>query len=127
MMPSHDKNTLKEMCALYEITPRALRYYEYIELLSPEKVGRTRYYGPREHARIKLILRARRMEFPLEQIRKWLSLYDSSGQNSEQMQMLVENAKDQVNVLNARIEALQAAVKELKYFEFWAAEKLTQS
>jgi len=127
MMPSHDKNTLKEMCALYEITPRALRYYEYIELLSPEKVGRTRYYGPREHARIKLILRARRMEFPLEQIRKWLSLYDSSGQNSEQMQMLVENAKDQVNVLNARIEALQAAVKELQDFEFWAAEKLAQS
>lgn len=40
----------KEMCARFDVTPRTLRYYEYIELLSPRKEGRSRFYGPREIA-----------------------------------------------------------------------------
>ena len=39
------KMTLKEMCEAYDVTPRTLRYYEYIELLIPEKQGRKRFYG----------------------------------------------------------------------------------
>ena len=52
--------SFKEMCERFEVTPRTLRYYEYIELLAPEKDGRARFYGPREVARLKLILRGRR-------------------------------------------------------------------
>ena len=43
--------SFKEMCARFDVTPRTLRYYEYIELLAPEKEGRARFYGPREQAR----------------------------------------------------------------------------
>jgi len=43
--------TFKEMCAKFEVTPRTLRYYEYIELIAPDREGRTRFYGPRERAR----------------------------------------------------------------------------
>ena len=42
----------KEMCARFDVTPRTLRYYEYIELLRPQKDGRARFYGPREVARM---------------------------------------------------------------------------
>lgn len=126
-MTSDQKNTLQEMCERYNVTPRALRYYEYIELLSPERVGRKRLYGPREHARLTLILRARRMEFPLEDVRQWLSLYDGSEQNTKQMEMLVERAHEQVGVLKSRIEALQSAIEELQAFEAWAAEKLSKT
>lgn len=52
--------SFKEMCAKFEVTPRTLRYYEYIELLQPEKEGRARFYHAREVARMKLILRGRR-------------------------------------------------------------------
>ena len=55
--------SFKEMCAKFDVTPRTLRYYEYIELLSPERDGRSRYYGPREVARLTLILRGRRWGF----------------------------------------------------------------
>ena len=55
--------TFKEMCARFDVNPRTRRYYEYIELLSPAKQGRTRFYGPRELARMKLILRGRRFGF----------------------------------------------------------------
>ena len=46
--------SFKEMCEKFDVTPRTLRYYEYIELLSPEKDGRARFYGPREVARMTL-------------------------------------------------------------------------
>lgn len=123
-MGDEPRNTLQEMCALYDVTPRTLRYYEYIELLSPEKVGRRRYFGPREHARLKLILRARRMEFPLEDVRQWLSLYDSKNENIPQMEMLVERAHEQVEVLQDRIEGLKSAIAELEEFRVWAEGKL---
>ena len=46
------KLSFKEMCAEFDVTPRTLRYYEYIELLQPERQGRSRFYGAREVARI---------------------------------------------------------------------------
>ena len=55
--------SFKEMCTTFDVTPRTLRYYEYIELLAPEKEGRARFYGPREVARMKLILRGRRFGY----------------------------------------------------------------
>lgn len=63
---SDDRLTFKEMCAKFDVTPRTLRYYEYIELLSPEKEGRSRFYTPREVARMTLILRGRRFGFSLK-------------------------------------------------------------
>jgi DNA-binding transcriptional MerR regulator len=83
---SEHELTFKEMCARFDATPRTLRYYEYIELLSPRKDGRARYYGPREVARMTLILRGRRFGFSLEEIRQWLLLY---GQKSTQDQIAV--------------------------------------
>ena len=65
---SGDRLTFKEMCAKFDVTPRTLRYYEYIELLSPEREGRSRFYSPRETARMTLILRGRRFGFSLEEI-----------------------------------------------------------
>ena len=71
--------SFKEMCAKFDVTPRTLRYYEYIELLDPEKDGRARFYGPREVARMTLILRGRRFGFSLEEIRQWLMIYQQKG------------------------------------------------
>lgn len=57
------KLSFKEMCAKFDVTPRTLRYYEYIELLQPERQGRSRFYGARECARMTLILRGRKFGF----------------------------------------------------------------
>lgn len=71
--------TFKEMCARFDVTPRTLRYYEYIELLTPEKEGRARFYSAREVARLTLILRGRRFGFSLEELRQWLLIYTAKG------------------------------------------------
>ncbi|HAJ83694.1 MAG TPA: MerR family transcriptional regulator, partial [Rhodobacteraceae bacterium] len=43
-----EKQSFKQMCSRFDVTPRTLRYYEYIELLNPERVGRSRFYSARD-------------------------------------------------------------------------------
>lgn len=109
-----DNKTLgfKEMCARFDVTPRTLRYYEYIELLDPRKEGRTRFYGPREIARMTLILRGRRFGFSLEEIRQWLELYESHGTRN-QYRVWIELADRQLGVLDGQIDELIAVRKDL--------------
>ena len=104
----------KEMCARFEVTPRTLRHYEYIELLRPEREGRARFYGPREIARMTLILRGRRFGFGLEEIRQWLELYDADPDGRTQMTRWVEAADRQLEELSDRKDHLDAAIRELR-------------
>jgi DNA-binding transcriptional MerR regulator len=110
---SSTRLTFKDMCARFEVTPRTLRYYEYIELLQPEKEGRARFYGPREVARLKLILRGRRFGFSLEDIRQWLQIYDEHG-TEPQMRAWVRRADDQLAVLTAQRVQLDETIADLK-------------
>ncbi len=110
---SEDRLTFKEMCADFDVTPRTLRYYEYIELLSPDRDGRARFYGPRERARMKLILRGRKYGFQLEEIRQWLLIYENEG-NAAQMQAFVEMADRQMHELQHQREQLDEAMTELR-------------
>lgn len=105
--------SFKEMCARFDVTPRTLRYYEYIELLSPKKVGRSRYFGPREIARMKLILRGRRFGFSLEDIRQWLMIYGQKG-TEEQYRVWIDLADRQHEVLAQQRDELEAAMKDLR-------------
>lgn len=105
--------SFKEMCVKFDVTPRTLRYYEYIELLSPERDGRARFYGPREIARMTLILRGRRWGFSLETVRQWLLMYDNEG-NQTQMQAFVELADEQLDKLRAQQAELAAHIDEVE-------------
>lgn len=105
--------SFKDVCARFDVTPRTLRYYEYIELLAPEKDGRARLYGPREVARMKLILRGRRFGFSLEEIRQWLLIYDHEGTEA-QMRALVEMADRQLGVLADERRQIDEAIADLK-------------
>lgn len=105
--------SFKEMCAKFEVTPRTLRYYEYIELLAPERDGRARWYGPREIARMTLILRGRRFGFALEEIRQWLELYDEKGSGA-QLQAFVEMADKQLVDLREQQKTLNETISDLE-------------
>ena len=83
-----DRLSFKEMCARFDVTPRTLRYYEYIELLFPEREGRSRFYRPSEIARMTLILRGRGWGFSLEEIRQWLLIYDEEGTEPQYREFL---------------------------------------
>lgn len=103
----------KEMCARFEVTPRTLRYYEFLELLSPRRVGRSRLYGPREVARMTLILRGRRFGFSLEEIRRWLLMREDEG-TAEQMRVFAEQAERQLGALAERRAQIDETMDELR-------------
>ncbi|MGZ2256855.1 MerR family transcriptional regulator [Roseobacter sp. A03A-229] len=105
--------TFKEMCTEFDVTPRTLRYYEYIELLQPDREGRARFYGPRERARMKLILRGRKFGFQLEDIRQWLLIYENEG-TSAQMEAWVDLADGQLKELAEQRRQLDEAMQELQ-------------
>ena len=108
-----DRLTFKEMCAEFDVTPRTLRYYEYIELLQPDREGRSRFYGPRERARMKLILRGRKWGFQLEDIRQWLLMYENEGTEA-QMKAWIKLADGQLKQLAQERAQLDEAIEELR-------------
>ncbi|MCA0922038.1 MerR family transcriptional regulator [Pseudooceanicola nanhaiensis] len=115
--------SFKEMCERFEVTPRTLRYYEYIELLSPERQGRSRFYGAKEIARMTLILRGRKFGFALEDIRQWLQIYEKDGTEA-QMRNWVEMADKQLLELAEQRRQLDEAMAELKSLRDGVAKEL---
>ena len=103
----------KEMCAKFDVTPRTLRYYEYIELLSPDREGRSRFYGPRELARMTLILRGRKFGFQLEELRQWLLIYDQEGTKA-QMNVFLDMADRKLAELRDQQVQLSQTIEELE-------------
>lgn len=107
------KLSFKDMCAKFDVTPRTLRYYEYIELLSPERDGRARWYGPRECARMTLILRGRKFGFALEEIRQWLLIYEREG-TAAQGRVWIAMADRQLGELAEQRRQIDEAIAELQ-------------
>jgi|TARA_B110000971_G_scaffold215204_1_gene248327 DNA-binding transcriptional MerR regulator len=104
--------SFKQMCAQFDVTPRTLRYYEYIELLKPERVGRSRFYSARDVARMTLIMRGRRFGFSLEELRRWLQIYDKDG-STAQMQAWVPIAQSKLTALLKQQKEISETVSEL--------------
>jgi len=115
----------KEMCAMFDVTPRTLRYYEYIELLAPEREGRARFYGPREVARMKLILRGRRFGFSLEEIRQWLLIYGKKGERL-QLESWLQLADRQLVELDRQRAELDASLADLRALRETAVQELSK-
>lgn len=120
---SDTRLSFKEMCAKFEVTPRTLRYYEYIELIEPEKEGRARWYGPREVARMTLILRGRRFGFSLEEIRQWLLIYRQKG-NKPQLQAWIDLADRQLAELDRQRSELNITIADLRALRDTAAKEI---
>lgn len=120
---SEPRLSFKEMCAKFDVTPRTLRYYEYIELLFPEREGRSRFYGTREIARMTLILRGRRFGFSLEEIRQWLLIYDHEGTEA-QMRTWVELADGKLEELNEQKAQLEETIDALRSLRDSTAESI---
>jgi DNA-binding transcriptional MerR regulator len=118
-----ERLSFKDMCATFDVTPRTLRYYEYIELLSPQRDGRARFYAPRDVARMTLIMRARRFGFSLEEIRQWLLIREEKGTEA-QMRTMVEFSARQLRKLDEQIADLRAAREDLQALRDEVAQTL---
>ena len=110
---SDDVLTIREMCDAFDVTPRALRFYEAKELLFPMRQGQKRLYSRRDRARLKLILRGKRFGFSLEDIRQLLDLYDVDDTHETQLAETLDAARKRLADMEQQRDELDQAIAEL--------------
>lgn len=109
--------TIAQMAGDYGVTHRALRHYEHLGLLSPERQGQRRIYGRRERTRLALILRGRRLGFPLEEVATILDMYDDQPGEAGQLRYLLSQIGDRRTDLQQRLRDIEDSLRELDELE----------
>lgn len=121
---SDEMKTIREMCDVYDVTPRTLRFYEAKELLAPVREGQKRLFTKRDRARLKLILRGKRFGFSLEEIRQLLDMYDMEGQQEAQLRKTFDLAQMRLSDMKNQRAELDATIAELEDQLKWGANTL---
>jgi DNA-binding transcriptional MerR regulator len=106
--------TISQLAREFKVTPRALRFYEDKGLLSPMRDGMNRVYTSRDRARLQLILRGKRVGFPLAEIKEILDLYDLGDGAREQMRTALKKYRARIVALESQREDIVAAIQALK-------------
>lgn len=109
--------TIREIAEEFDVTHRTVRHYEELGLISPERHGTTRIYHRRDKTRLGLILRGKRLGFPLEEIRTIIDLYDAPRGRRSQLEYVLGQIDERRTDLEQRRRDLDAALGELDRFE----------
>ena len=123
-MKEDETMTIRQMCEMFDVTPRTLRFYETKELLSPTREGQKRLYSNRERARLKLILRGKRFGFDLEKIRQIINLYDMDRTEHSQFVQSLEVGKERFVELTEQRDELNLALAELAELIKWVENEI---
>lgn len=98
----------------FGVTARALRHYEAMGLLSPDRQNMMRVYSTRDRARVALIVDGRRAGFKLAEIREWLDLYDKDDAHLTQMMTSVAKFRRRIAEIEAEKRKLDLAAENLR-------------
>lgn len=122
--------SISELAKEFDLTPRAIRFYEDMGLLQPLRQGaggRVRVYTPRDRARLVLTLRAKNLGLSLAQARELVDMYDGPQDTAPQLRRFIELLAVHRQQLEARMAELQANIDEVKTRERKARTQLTRA
>ena len=125
-MTDTERYSIRDLSDEFDVTPRALRFYEDKGLISPERKGLQRIYDRRDKGRLALILRGKRLGFSLAEIRDWLDLYELQDGQVAQAQTLLEASQGRMTALIQQREDIEATIAELKEQMQFVEDWLTQ-
>jgi DNA-binding transcriptional MerR regulator len=116
--------TITELAAEFDVTPRAIRFYEDTGLLEPRRVGRNRVYSQRDRTRLKLTLRGKRLGLSLQEIKQLVDLYDSPSDNAAQLNAFLRVLADHRRQLDQQLEDIRITLAEIGQHEARCRELL---
>jgi DNA-binding transcriptional MerR regulator len=109
--------TISELAREFDITPRAIRFYEDSGLLEPIRAGRNRVYSQRDRTRLKLTLRGKRLGLSLQEIRGLVTMYDTESDTAPQLQAFLAVAAAHRRQLELQLDDIRVTLAELTLHE----------
>jgi DNA-binding transcriptional MerR regulator len=118
--------SIAELAREFDVTTRAIRFYEDEGLLAPRRRGQTRIYGQRDRTRLRLILRGKRLGFSLQEIDEMIGMYDAPPGEAGQLQLFLDKIGERRAVLEQQREDIRITLGELDASEAAARKRLKE-
>jgi DNA-binding transcriptional MerR regulator len=118
--------SIGELAREFDVTPRAIRFYESEGLLSPARQGQRRIYTPRDRTRLKLTLRGKRLGLTLSEIREIVDMYDTGRDERPQLEKFLAVLEAHKRQLMQQREDIEAQLSEIALFEKRCRKRLAE-
>jgi DNA-binding transcriptional MerR regulator len=117
--PRQDEQTysISELAREFDVTPRAIRFYEHQGLLAPQRSGSRRIYGKRDYVRLKLTLRGKRLGLSLSEVGAMFDLYDSARDEKPQLAKFLASLIERREQLERQRADIDEMLGEIAVFE----------
>ena len=109
--------TITELATEFDITPRAIRFYEDMGLLTPARAGRNRVYTQRDRTRLKLTLRGKRLGLSLQDVKQLVDMYDSQSDTVPQLRAFLSVLDQHRRQLRQQLSDIEVTLAEISQHE----------
>jgi len=123
-MASEQTYTITELAREFDVTPRAIRFYEDQGLLKPSRAGRTRVYTKADRTRLKLTLRGKRLGLSLAEIKELIEMHGGVRNSAPQLLRFLIVLADRRAALEQQREDIEAVLGEIDMLERQCSELL---
>ncbi len=118
--------TIGELAREFDLTTRAIRFYEDCGLLTPQRSGRNRVYSQRDRTRLKLTLRGKRLGLTLAEVKELVDMYESPRDTLPQLKKFLVVLAAHREQLEQQLADLHATLAEVGAHEKEARRLLAQ-
>jgi len=119
--------SISELASEFDVTPRAIRFYEDHGLLAPKRAGQRRIYSLRDRTRLKLTLRGKRLGLTLSEVRELIDMYEPGRDERPQLERFLAVLESHKSALLQQRADIEAQLTELQAFEKRVRNQLRRS
>lgn len=105
--------SISDLARDFDVTLRTIRFYEEQGLIEPQRDGRQRVFNRRDRARLKLILRGKRIGLSLQEIRELFALYDAASDDAPQLHEFIRILQRKEQQLLEQMEDIKVVLSEI--------------
>ena len=109
--------SISDLAREFDVTPRAIRFYEDQGLLAPRRAGQRRIYAARDRTRLKLTLRGKRLGLTLSEVKELIDMYEPGRDERPQLERFLAVLSQHKAALEQQRTDIEAQLSEIGIFE----------